>query len=240
MRKRVQSDMSRVPDPVMDGTRAAIDDCWNRIGVRGDSSCPELEQHIHCSHCPVYSTAAADLLDTGTPSDYVDFWTQQLAQEKTLTELDTHSIVVFRIGDEWLALPTTLFKEIAGIGPIHSVPHRRNGVVLGLVNIRGELLVCVSLREVLGLAQAGERKRDKHHVTAERFMVIQHEDSRAVCPVDEVYGIRRYHPRDLMPVPATLAKAAATYTLALLSWQQKSVGLLDDQLLFYTLNRSLA
>ncbi len=37
----------------------AIDDCWNRIGVRGDGSCPELKRHIHCRNCPVYSAAAA-------------------------------------------------------------------------------------------------------------------------------------------------------------------------------------
>ena len=43
-----------------------------------------------------------------------------------------------------------------------------------------------------------------------------------------------------MPVPATAAKAAATYATALLSWRQKSVGLLDPQLLFHTINRSLA
>ena len=39
---------------------AAIDDCWNRIGVRGDGSCPELKQYVHCRNCPVYSAGAAD------------------------------------------------------------------------------------------------------------------------------------------------------------------------------------
>jgi chemotaxis-related protein WspD len=31
----------------------SLDDCWNRIGVRGDGSCRELEQHIHCHNCSV-------------------------------------------------------------------------------------------------------------------------------------------------------------------------------------------
>jgi chemotaxis-related protein WspD len=157
-----------------------------------------------------------------------------------LVELDRQAVVVFRIGDEWLALPNILFKEIANPGVIHAMPHRRNGVVLGLANIRGELLACVSLREVLSLQAAKEGKRDQHHAAGGRFMVIQREGNRVVCPVDEVHGILRFHRRQQMPVPATLAKATATYTLALLPWQQKSVGLLDDQLLFYTINRSLA
>jgi len=220
--------------------RSVINDCWNKIGVRGDSSCTELKKYIHCRNCRVYSAAAVELLDTDLPADHMTRWTRHVAQKKALTELDTHSVVVFRIGDEWLALPTILFKEIASIGAIHSVPHQHNGVVLGLTNIRGELLVCVSLKELLGQQQASERKRDKRHAVDGRFMVIQREGGRIVCPVDEVHGVWRFNPHEQLPVPATLAKATATYTLALLPWQQKSVGLLDDQLLFYTINRSFA
>lgn len=235
---KMKSDMRKQSVP--DSSRAAINDCWNKIGVRGDSSCPELKKYIHCRNCPVYSTAAVDLLDIDLPADHMARWTSHVAQAKVLAEIDTHAVVVFRIGNEWLALPTILFKEIASVGAIHSVPHRHNGVVLGLANIRGELLACISLRELLGLEQAGERKRDKHHAAAGRFMVLQREGSRVVCPVDEVHGIQRFNAREQTPVPATLAKATATYTLALLPWQQKSVGLLDDQLLFYTINRSFA
>jgi len=231
--------MKKPATPAPLSTRAAIRDCWNNIGVYGDASCPELKKHVHCRNCPVYSAAAVDLLDTDLPADHLERWTRHVAQAKVVAETDTHSVVVFRIGDEWLALPTALFKEVAGVGAIHSVPHRRNGVVLGLTNIRGELLVCISLREVLGQPAASARKRDKHRATEGRFLVIQHADGRVVCPVDEVHGVRRFHAREQLPVPSTLAKATATYTQALLPWQQKSVGLLDDQLLFYTINRSL-
>jgi chemotaxis-related protein WspD len=235
----VRSEMKKPSAPAPASSRAAINDCWNKIGVRGDSSCPELKKHVHCRNCPVYSAAAVDLLDTDLPADHLERWTTHIAQAKVLAEIDTHSVVVFRIGDEWLALPTALFNEIAGIGEIHTVPHRRNGAVLGLTNIRGELLVCVSLQQMLGLQPAGERKRDKQHAAAGRFLVIQHEGSRVVCPVDAVHGVRRFHAREQVPVPSTLAKATATYTQALLPWQQKSVGLLDAQLLFYSINRSL-
>ena len=40
-----------------------IDDCWNRIGIYGDKSCPVLPEHIHCRNCSVYSAAATRLLD---------------------------------------------------------------------------------------------------------------------------------------------------------------------------------
>ena len=69
--------------------------------------------------------------------------------------------------------------------------------------------------------------------------MIRREGVRVVCPVDEVHGIHRFHPRELKDVPTTVAKATVTYSTALLPWQGHSVGTLDDQLLFYTLKRSL-
>jgi chemotaxis-related protein WspD len=231
--------MTVAPDAVPSLKHAVILDCWNKIGVRGDSSCPELKQAVHCRNCPVYSAAAVNLLDAEIPADYRADSTQQIARAKTVIELDTHSAVVFRLGTEWLALETTVLLEIASLRTIHSIPHRRDGVLLGLVNIRGELLACFSLRKVLDLEPAEELKQPKTRVNG-RLLVIQHDGSRAVCPVDEVYGIDRFHPRELTAVPATIAKAAASYTRSMLSWRDESVGLLDNELLFSTVNRSLA
>jgi len=44
----------------------------------------------------------------------------------------------------------------------------------------------------------------------------------------------------LKEVPATIARATATYSKALLSWHEHSVGLLDPELVFHSLKRSLA
>ncbi len=231
--------MSSSPDSSPRATHAVISDCWNKIGVRGDSSCPKLKQAIHCRNCPVYCAAAVDLLDADLPPEYRAHRTLEVAREKTRTEIGTRSVVVFRIGAEWHALATAVLKEIASLRAIHSIPHRRDGVLLGLANIRGELLACFSLEKVLGLEQGTEINRQKHRVSG-RMLVIQREGHRAVCPVDEVYGIARFHPRDLTPVPATIAKATASVTRSVFSWADKSVGLLDDELLLHTVNRSFA
>jgi chemotaxis-related protein WspD len=69
--------------------REIITDCWNKIGVRGDSSCKELEQAIHCRNCRVYSKAAANLLDGEPPADYIAHWTEQARRPKGLAERAT-------------------------------------------------------------------------------------------------------------------------------------------------------
>ena len=215
-----------------------IADCWNKIGVHGDGSCPELEEHIHCRNCPTYATAAAALLDRDLPSAYLDEWRNHFAQGRRVGEVDTESIVVFRIGDEWLGLPTAVFSEFVDMRAIHSLPHRRNGVLLGLANVRGELLVCVALDKVLGIV--ADAKKPRQRAAYRRLVVIRDKGGRIVFPADEVHGIHRFHSGELTQVPATVAKATATHTKAMLPWKDQAIACLDDQLLFYSLNRSLA
>ena len=122
-----------------------LDTCWNGIGVYGDGSCAELKKFIHCRNCGVFSAAAHRLLDRPLPEAYRQEWTRHFAQIEKVQPPARKSAVVFRLKAEWLALPTHAFQEVGERRPIHSLPHRRDGIVLGLVNVRGELLVCVAL-----------------------------------------------------------------------------------------------
>jgi hypothetical protein len=43
----------------------------------------------------------------------------------------TGSALVFRIGAEWLAIPTMLFDRVADVSVVHTVPHAGRGCRLG-------------------------------------------------------------------------------------------------------------
>jgi len=217
-----------------------LDDCWNRIGVRGDGSCPELLKYTHCHNCPVYAAGAAQVLDADAPASYFADRTAYVAERASVHESATRSVVIFRVGSEWLALPTSVVTEVANLLPVHSLPHRPDGIVLGLASVRGELLVCVSLHRIVGAEPPAPANLHHRDIAYRRLLVIRQGAVRVVCPVDEVHGIHRFHPRELQDVPTTVAKATVTYSTALLPWQGHSVGTLDDELLFYTLRRSLA
>ena len=62
---------------------------------------------------------------------------------------------------------------------------------------------------------------------------------RLAFPVDEVHGTQRYDEAGLQPAPSTVARATASYSRAVLPWEGHAVGLLDDELLFHSLNRNL-
>ena len=214
-------------------------DCWNTIGNRGDGSCPELLKHVHCQACPTYASAAQALLDREPPIEYRTAATAHFAAPRLAVQRASESAVIVRVGSEWLALSTSVVVEIARGRQIHSLPQRR-GHIEGVVNVHGELVVCVSLGRLLGLANSPSELPAAPRKERSRIVIIQRDDLRAVCPVDEIHGIHHFQRDQLQDVPATVAKSASTYTRKVLPWQGHSVGLLNDELLFIALKRSFA
>ena len=107
--------MNEQPHAGQNSAGAAVNDCWNKIGVRGDGSCPELTRHVHCRNCPVYSAGAVAVLDRPAPNDYLAERTRHFAKPEQAKEAEIHSVVIFRIGAEWLALPTAVVSEVANL-----------------------------------------------------------------------------------------------------------------------------
>jgi len=173
------------------------------------------------------------LLDREPANNYLRECTQRVAAEPLSGQAATHSVVVFRLEMEWLGLPTGIFREAVDNYKLHGMPHR-SAVVAGIVTLRGELLLCASLAKILGLNE------DRASVVRRRLLIAQRGADQIAFPVDEVYGVVGYHPRELISPPATLAQAAATYTVGLLPWRERTVGRLDDELLFYTLSKIFA
>ncbi len=198
-----------------------IDDCWNRIGIAGDRSCPELVEHIHCRNCPVFSNTARSLFDRAAPEGYLQDWTGALAEAAQAVEDDFASLFVFRLGEEHLGLRTAMLVEVTQRRPIHRVPHRSNAVFRGLVNIRGQLQLCLSMHGLLGLAG--------NAADAGILAVVEDGAERWVFEVDEVLGVHRVPKSALRKVPGTLANPLTSFTQAVFTLADKHVGYLEEQ-----------
>jgi chemotaxis-related protein WspD len=227
-----------------DSPETAAQNCWRNVGVWGDRTCPELKTAIHCRNCPTYSAAGRALLEREAPLGYLDEWANLLVNENDvranhrITASDRLSVGIFRLGAEWLALSADLFKEVTQVQTIHTLPHRSNSILLGLVNIRGEILMCVSLRQLLGIeASSTEITYEQGQAVYNRMVVVEKEGNPWVFGVDEIHGIHPIQREQIQEIPTTVAKRAETYTKGIIYWQDRRVGYLDDELLFYTLNR---
>lgn len=213
----------------------AIDDCWNRIGIHGDRSCPLLEEHIHCRNCPVYSAAATSLLDryalTRNDQDYLQGADAQI-------EVSTRSILVFRLGEEWLGLPTRCLVEIAPLQTIHSLPHQRSRALLGVANVRGALVACLSMVDLLGLDPTAAVAPSSRIMP--RMLIVAAQGGPVVVPVDEVHGIHAIDEQLLDSASISGTHANARFTRGVLQWKDYSLRLLDEEQLLSAINRSLS
>ena len=218
-----------------------IDECWRRIGVRGDRSCPELTAHLHCRNCPTYARIARQLLDRPLPPGYREEWTKAFACEEAAVDgqAERDTVLILRMGEEWLALPVAICQEIAEPRPIRSLPHRRNAGMRGIVNVRGELLVCLSLAELLGIGEGGAR-RDRGLTAFRRLVVIGEEGRRVAFEADEVHGLHSHDRAERGPVPATVGRSAAQAVTAMLPWNGRVVGCIDARTLLDLVDRSIA
>jgi chemotaxis-related protein WspD len=225
---------------VISNPGAAESDCWNRIGVWGDPSCVVLAEVIHCRNCRVYSSAGRRLLDRNAPDGYIGDWTELIARPGKSSDHAATSVVVFRVGDEWLALPTGVVREVSQIKPVHHIPHRNNQVVVGVVNIRGELLICVSLGRLLAINKGSRHTLDRVKKTfAERLIMIEDAGQSFVFPVSEIHGNHRFRNADLNELPATVRRCGSSYMKGIFPLGEQHVGYLDKDLVFPALMRCL-
>jgi chemotaxis-related protein WspD len=169
-------------------------------------------------------------------------WTQRIAESDAITAIEEQSVLMFRIGAEWLALDTRRVVEVVELRPIHRVPQRTDRLLLGLANIRGELHLCVSLRELLGIEGTLEDPQNKclaTPISKERLLVVEQEQNRWVFPVDEVEGVCRIKAQASENLPHTVEKSSRFYSQAIFSHQNKKVGMLAETRIFQALEKTI-
>ena len=215
--------------------------CWHSIGVWGNvlPRCARLDEFIHCQNCDVFHTASLQAYERALPEDYRQEWTRELAGSKEEIVADSRSVIVFRIGDEWVAIATRLCHEISRMMKVHRLPHNKSQILKGVVNSGGEIRTCFSLGNLLGIARSGQMFGEGSHAAYARMIVMDVAGRRYVFPVSEISGLHHYREAELKPLPDTMRAASASYMSGVIKWKDKSVGCLDETLLTAQLERSI-
>ena len=144
---------------------------------------------------------------------------------------------MFRLGEEWLGLVTRCLAEVAPLQPIHSLPHQRSRALLGVANVRGALVACLSLVELLGLdATTGVVSGAR---VMPRMLIIAAHGGPVVVPVDEVDGIHAIDERTLSAASSSGSQTAGRYTRGVLQFRGRSLRWLDEEQLLSAVTRSL-
>jgi chemotaxis-related protein WspD len=181
--------------------------------------------------------ASREILDRKLPDGYPEERTVVMAQQKEMAKLGTLSVLAFRLKEERFALKTIFFQEAAEISPVHTIPLKANRVFRGVVNINGDLLLCISASDLLDLT--GETGSETAGKVSQRMVVVCREGNRFVFTVNEILGVYRILPEDMRDVPATLSRSTRALTRGIFTLDGRNVGLLDEDQFFPAMTRSL-
>lgn len=218
---------------------SAIDDCWNKEGIYGSLQCAELKSIIHCRNCEVYENAAKAFFKREASEDYRQEWMKHLASPVTEQPENSFSVLVFRIGKELFCMASTCVAEITQEKPVHIIPHRSNNILRGIVNISGRVHLCVSVGALLGIEHGGTEVLAADEKRFKRMIAVKDRSDVWVFPVDTVYEMIRVSEDCLEKVPETAIHLYGGYTKAIIKWKDKPVGVIDEEMLFQGLARSL-
>lgn len=183
------------------------------------------------------TTAVARLLERVPAREELVAAAARLAEGEARSERAAASAFVFRLGEEWLGLATAMIDEVLELRPVHRLPHRRDAALLGLVNVRGRLTVCVALPALL---QTGAPAAARAATIARRLVVLNAPEGALAFEADEVHGSHRYSPDEVRAVPSTVAHAMARFATGVLPWGERRIGLLDADLLLHALHRQIS
>ncbi|MGP7960220.1 chemotaxis protein CheW [Sanguibacter sp. A247] len=131
----------------------------------------------------------------------------------------TNQLVTFKIDDAMYGVPVGLVQETLGHQPRTLVPLAQRGVA-GLVNLRGQVVLTVDLRPLLGLAPLAPG--------AEAMMVVVKVDGEAVSLlVDTVGEVLDVDEATFEPVPETVGSAMRSLVVGVHKLEGRLLLLLD-------------
>lgn len=133
-------------------------------------------------------------------------------------------VVVFKLGKEAFGIDIYSIRTLVKPQEIYPVPHMPDYLV-GLTNLRGEIVPVIDLRNRLGLPQ-------KSYSDSTRFVVAEKREEPICLIVDDVSGIEHFAPQNLEEPSSVISSVDTTYLFAIAKSNDQLVLLLDlDQVL---------
>lgn len=133
-------------------------------------------------------------------------------------------LLLFRLGDETIAIPAKLLRRVTPLARPSPIPHRSSGVLRGVCNIRGELVLCADLRRLLGLPARSENPGE---TDTRRMVVIGPGDNSWVFEVDALMGVENVDSAEFREPPVTVEYSIGEYTQSVMQFGDTLVTILD-------------
>ncbi|MBX3389284.1 MAG: chemotaxis protein CheW [Phycisphaeraceae bacterium] len=161
--------------------------------------------------------------------------TEDAASPAETGERGRIGVVLFGLGNESLALPASVVRRVTAFAQPVRIPHRSGGVLRGVCNVRGELVLCADLRRLLGMPA-----REDANTEPLRTMVIGPASAAWAFEVDALHGIGRVDPSALASAPLTVEHALGAFVAGLAEVDNRPVTVLDGERILAGFKAALA
>ncbi len=184
--------------------------------------------------------SVSKLFDRPPETSYLEEWVKLLSQ--SLQEMEVYnetSFVVFRLANELFAISALVFVEITPERAYSTIPCSYDPIMLGVVNMRGQLRLCFSLQALLGFEkEAAYDFESKTASSPNHFMLaITDKNNTWAFSVDDVVGVSSFDLKHMSNVPVNLLNSQDNYLKGMFKLNEKNVFVLDEDLLFQDLRR---
>jgi purine-binding chemotaxis protein CheW len=144
---------------------------------------------------------------------------RQVSFEETSEVAGQMPIAVVGLGGEHFGIALDTVREFINIRSYTPIPCCPKHIV-GNMNLRGEILTLVDIRNILNLPATTVN-------TGTKAVVINVDDIVAGLPVDEVLDVMYLHPETVNPVPIAVSAGSSAYLKGTISYQDKNLSLID-------------
>lgn len=129
------------------------------------------------------------------------------------------SIVVVGINGGYFGLDLEIVREFTKIDRVTTIPCCPNQIV-GNMNLRGEILTLVDIRQPLNLPFNSFKQMTK-------AVVIEVDDIVAGIVVEEVFDVVDFRPEELKSVPVAIETNTAAYSKGIANYLNRSLNMID-------------
>ncbi len=211
-----------------------IDACWKKTGIYGDRSCPKLPGHTHCRNCEVYTDAASALRDQFDIGDAADEPERAALLQAAPVAVSERALryLLFRLDQQWFGLRSRYLHEVCLPLPVRYVPNSRSALLKGVCNVRGQLVPCLSLHQLLELTEPAAS-------ASRRMLVLNHASGPLVVTVDQIREIALLEPPRRDPHKFHAGSVLGQISTAAVQHQGLSLTLLDTEAVLALLLKEL-
>lgn len=122
--------------------------------------------------------------------------------QKTKEQKNTKEMLVFLLGKRMYAFDTKIVKEITKLGKIFSIP-ATPGYLIGAVNLRGEILPVINLKEFLELSEVC--------INDKACIIVVEDEGKIGFLVDSIVDIMYIPVSSIQPPLVTMKKNKVDY-----------------------------